>query len=131
MGITSLSPQLSRTSSLSLLIAPLQALVSLFMPVQQAAVGNRACANQATKSRPPRPYGIDKAAWRIVPDAPVHKSSVTQSPAPSRLKIVREFDPGVGSSCAGRMVISGRMADVCAELDRMAQLEHGGSRQQA
>jgi hypothetical protein len=25
---------------------------------------------------------------------------------------------------AGRMVISGRMADVCAELDRMAELEN-------
>jgi len=24
---------------------------------------------------------------------------------------------------AGRMVISGRMADVCAELDRLAELE--------
>jgi hypothetical protein len=26
-------------------------------------------------------------------------------------------------SNAGRMVISGRMADVCAELDRLAELE--------
>jgi hypothetical protein len=40
-----------------------------------------------------------------------------------RLKIVREFEAGVSPSCAGRMVISGRMADVCAELDRMAQKE--------
>ncbi|MDO9359861.1 MAG: hypothetical protein Q7T70_12810 [Polaromonas sp.] len=36
---------------------------------------------------------------------------------------MREFEPGVSPSCAGRMVISGRMADVCAELDRMAQRE--------
>jgi hypothetical protein len=28
-----------------------------------------------------------------------------------------------GSSAGGRMVISGRMADVCAELDRLAALE--------
>jgi hypothetical protein len=27
-------------------------------------------------------------------------------------------------SQAGRMVISGRMADVCAELDRLAELEN-------
>jgi hypothetical protein len=40
-----------------------------------------------------------------------------------RLKVVREFDSGVSSSCAGRMVISGRMADVCAELERMVQRE--------
>ena len=44
---------------------------------------------------------------------------------PSRLKIVRRFEPGVGASLAGRMVISGRMADVCAELDRMERSESG------
>lgn len=38
----------------------------------------------------------------------------------SGLRVVREFDSAVGPDCAGRMVISGRMADVCAELDRMA-----------
>ena len=36
------------------------------------------------------------------------------------LRIVRESDPAIGAECAGRMMISGRMADVCAELDRMA-----------
>ena len=37
-----------------------------------------------------------------------------------RLRVVREFDSTVSSDCAGRMMISGRMADVCAELDRLA-----------
>lgn len=46
-----------------------------------------------------------------------------KSASPSRLRVVREFDSNVSPSCAGRMVISGRMADVCAELDRMAQRE--------
>lgn len=36
------------------------------------------------------------------------------------LRVVREADRGIAPDCAGRMVISGRMADVCAELDRMA-----------
>lgn len=36
------------------------------------------------------------------------------------LRIVRESDSAIRHDCAGRMVISGRMADVCAELDRMA-----------
>jgi hypothetical protein len=44
---------------------------------------------------------------------------------PSQLKIVRLFEPGVSASCAGRMLISGRMADVCAELDRMEQRSTG------
>jgi hypothetical protein len=35
---------------------------------------------------------------------------------------------GPRSDCAGRMVISGRMADVCAELDRMVALEAAQTR---
>ncbi|GEM_PF-5950202 len=47
----------------------------------------------------------------------------TKTPPLSRLRIVREFDPTTSPACTGRMAISGRMADVCAELDRMAQRE--------
>ena len=36
------------------------------------------------------------------------------------LKILREFEPGKSRSSTGRLVISGRMVDVCAALDRMA-----------
>ena len=43
--------------------------------------------------------------------------------APSRLRISREFEPGNAATCAGRMVISGRMADVCDELDRMSRAD--------
>ena len=40
------------------------------------------------------------------------------------LRVVRVLDAAChASSGAGRMVISGRMADVCAELDRLAELE--------
>ena len=38
----------------------------------------------------------------------------------SRLKVVREFEYGSNPLCAGRMMMSGRMGDVCAELERMA-----------
>ncbi|MDB5932458.1 MAG: hypothetical protein JWR60_4165 [Polaromonas sp.] len=37
------------------------------------------------------------------------------------LRVVREADSSLGAECAGRMVMSGRMADVCAELERMTQ----------
>ncbi len=46
--------------------------------------------------------------------------AMTQEPARSTLRVVRESDTAIKPDCAGRMVISGRMADVCAELDRMA-----------
>ena len=49
--------------------------------------------------------------------------TVVKASSPRRLKVIRELEAGINPSCAGRMVISGRMADVCAELDRMAQKE--------
>jgi hypothetical protein len=39
------------------------------------------------------------------------------------LRIVRVLEAGQTRSSVGRMVISGRMADVCAELDRLAAME--------
>lgn len=44
-------------------------------------------------------------------------------PAPKPLRVVRVVEASHGPSIAGRMLISGRMADVCAELDRLAALE--------
>ncbi len=46
-----------------------------------------------------------------------------QPTEPSRLRVLREFEPGASPACAGRMVISGRMADVCAELERMTMAQ--------
>lgn len=39
------------------------------------------------------------------------------------LRVVRVLEAGQPRACVGRMVISGRMADVCAELDRLAARE--------
>ncbi len=39
------------------------------------------------------------------------------------LRVVRILEANQSSSQVGRMVISGRMADVCAELDRLAACE--------
>ena len=36
------------------------------------------------------------------------------------LRVVRESDAALKADCAGRMVMSGKIADICAELDRMA-----------
>ena len=41
------------------------------------------------------------------------------------LRVVRIVEPSAPRAVAGRMVISGRLADVCAELDRLAALEAG------
>ncbi len=39
------------------------------------------------------------------------------------LRVHRVSEHGEAPYCAGRMVISGRMSDVCAELDRLVALE--------
>jgi len=39
------------------------------------------------------------------------------------VRVVRVMEACAAPSGAGRIVISGRMADVCAELDRLAALE--------
>ena len=39
------------------------------------------------------------------------------------LRVTRWVDQGCATSCAGRMVMSGRFDEVCAELDRLVALE--------
>jgi hypothetical protein len=58
---------------------------------------------------------------------PARTAAVAQPLAPVQaakpLRIVRVLEPSAPRAIAGRMVISGRLADVCAELDRLAALE--------
>jgi hypothetical protein len=53
---------------------------------------------------------------------PTQALQSTRRPLP--LRVARVMEAQHQRSQAGRMVISGRMADVCAELDRLAELEN-------
>ena len=53
---------------------------------------------------------------------PAQALQSTRRPLP--LRVARVMEAQHNRSNAGRMVISGRMADVCAELDRLAELEN-------
>ncbi len=70
---------------------------------------------------------IDAAYKALWPANDPHMSapvtvSVPQASKP--LRVVRVAEDGQASpSNAGRMVMSGRMADICAELDRLVHLE--------
>ena len=47
----------------------------------------------------------------------------TKTPVLRVMRVMRVLEAGQAPSSVGRMVISGRMADVCAELDRLAARE--------
>jgi hypothetical protein len=121
MGIVSFS----HSPILAMLLAPVQALVAWFVPAQDRSGRFSAPARaQRAPGQLALPFASSGGA------APHEPTSFAQTgkaapkrAAPSRLRIVREFDSNVSPACAGRMVISGRMADVCAELERMAQRE--------
>ena len=49
-------------------------------------------------------------------------------PATPALRVLRVTDSDQRVKGAGRMLISGRMADVCAELDRLAAIEASQAR---
>ena len=89
--------------------AAVQAVADWFanVPTQQPAQPSR------EPVRPQRPARVTRRPM-----------SVPQAPKP--LRVFRVMEPAGARSQAGRMVISGRLADVCAELDRLAALEARG-----
>lgn len=100
------------TSTLAL---PLQALFHGCMKAVARRLGLH--AQPATR---PSPMAVPNPATsaRLLP--PFHPR-----PAAARrpLRVVRVVEGARGGRSSGRMVISGRMADVCAELDRLAACE--------
>ena len=83
--------------------------------VKQAAQGDSDARRHARSSVSSLPR---EASHEAVFTGPVRPDSTAVKTPP--LRVVRESDSALGAECAGRMVISGRMADVCAELERMA-----------
>ena len=79
-----------------------------------------------------RPGAGLRASTRITPAQWAHRSVSGKSAglrtgpqrlAATPLRVVRLSEAGAAPECAGRMRISGRMADVCAELDRLIAKE--------
>lgn len=97
--------------NLSSLFAPLQGVISWFMPATPHLVSaTRAAQPCSRQTGRPMVAGAGKA------------QQIARTCAPRPLRVLRVIEPNAPAS-AGRMVISGRMADVCAELDRLAALE--------
>lgn len=82
--------------------------------------GARQPAFSGSPSRAPGAGGLHTSACR----AHVAWPQRSHAPAAGRpLRVLRVVDAALGPSTAGRLVISGRLADVCAELDRLVALE--------
>ena len=103
MGITILS--------LQSIVLPLQSLVAWFAGAPARAHG----ANGA-----PSPRASVHEARRCGPSVPQRRPHARPARA---LRVVRVLESSQAARGAGRMVISGRMADVSAELERLAALE--------
>ena len=93
---------------------PLQSLASRLMPARRPRRRDSGDTAAGLRYVAVRPACTARAASTPAPAATVA--------APARpLRVVRVIDGQ--SKDRNRMVISGRMADVCAELDRLAALE--------
>ena len=71
----------------------------------------------------PQPQHRRTAPRPVRNPRPAVPAPALRRPAAPALRVVRVFEPSQPRAAAGRMVISGRLADVCAELDRLAAQE--------
>lgn len=110
-------------------LAPLQALWRWLMPALPVLCDlPRGPAGLRGRVRPSgQPLRHRQMAWRPRADprhgTADHPPMSADAPAQRPLRVVRLMEAGQAPAQVGRMVISGRMADVCAELDRLAACE--------
>ena len=79
---------------------------------------------EASMSMRHQPAAKPKNAPYLVATRAISTPQKAQNSLKSKpLRVVRVVESGQARSDVGRMVISGRMADVCAELDRLAACE--------
>lgn len=90
-----------------------------FFPVPQLFAGMQALLQWLAAPRPAPAAATVRAA--VQPSA----ARATMKPM-KPLRVVRVLEPSASRAVAGRMVISGRLADVCAELDRLVAQEARG-----
>jgi hypothetical protein len=68
---------------------------------------------------------LQNAARSFMPAQSLQASSCVSARPQRPLRVARVLDGQQHRQSAGRMIISGRMADVCAELDRLVEQEQG------
>ena len=94
------------------LIKPVQTVVDFFA----GQSGSPTAAMPAAVTQLPDTFHAAANHRRFAPPKPVAAPRGT-------LRVLRVVEPGSPAHSAGRMVITGRFADVCAELDRLSRQE--------
>lgn len=92
--------------------------------VQWLSGGSRPATNPASG------FAMNSVATCAYParaQAIIRSRTTSAAHQPTRLRVVRVMEAGQTPAQVGRMVISGRMADVCAELDRLAACSGNGA----
>ena len=102
------------------------AVFGLLAPIHGLLRGFSKAKVQPLRFKPPAYKHPGNCALAPMPE-PEHRArgrpaACARSRANTPLRVVRLMDSGQAAH-GGRMMISGRMADVCAELDRMAARE--------
>ena len=92
---------------------PLQGLMRWWSASRFSATGTP-LLNREVQSTTPKLIAVNDELTR---------ATGPKSVVPMPLRVVRVVETGQTRASVGRMVISGRMADVCAELDRLAARE--------
>jgi hypothetical protein len=101
---------------------PLQSLADRWLPVRRQRHGDASAGLRYVAVRPARSL---RGAGTAAASATTAATPVSASSSLRPLRVVRLVDKqqqGLQRS-SNRVVISGRMADVCAELERLAALE--------
>ena len=110
------------------LLAPLQSLACRWMPKKDAGPTDRSAGLRYVAVRPActaRNASGNANAGTHESDAPTAAAAAGRA-APRPLRVVRTVDAhqsGQSLRRTGRVILSGRLVDVCAELDRLAALE--------
>ena len=121
IGFTNAAP----ASTLPFWITPVHALVPWLQRLKDSLVlrMDGAPAQREVGDAPALTRGMaasNDPVFADVPQAARRPDTLPQAGHGHALRVVRESDTALRVDCAGRMVMSGKIADICAELDRMA-----------
>ena len=100
----------------------LLALSALFAPIQSWMVRQSGARSTPALNTSDLHYVNVRPFSRKITREPsaAHRHDAAARPA---LRVVRVVEPGERAAHGSRLVIAGRMADVCAELDRLVEKE--------